>query len=809
MTDDTLFDEDDREIAIEQMNHFLALLGEDDLHEIRPVPYASPGSFWATPRDFPRLVPTLMEMNRAGVNPYFGVNPRRAKGCTKGADSLPGFVLVADFDEGITLEVAKARITAKGLPPATAIVSTSPDHWHAYWRLDARLADLATFKRHQQALADILGTCQAVTSFQQVMRLPGPFCNVKPDRPGRPRVRLVECDPNRIYPASLFPLAAPEPAYQTVPLEQLAIVIEKGSLSDATRALIEHGQTINGKGRRASIFEAARDMHGRAWDLSAATAVLTAVGEKLGLEADDVADIPRQVKNAFATPATPGFAVAEAASIDFEASAPREAVAEDVEYLEDLEAIPLPEPTRLPDRPELFLRHGVIGHFMARVEAETEAHPVALGTALVAAVGNCIGRGPFTMVGRTPHRANLNVCITGNTASARKGTGADIIADCMKPADEYWATYCQSPNLVSGEGVVDALRDRVVKLVPTKGGGPDDFEEVVIDPGVTDKRLLITCSELAAVLKAANRENSTLSQMLREFWDGKTVRTMAKNAARTATDPHLSIVAHVTRQELLRVAKASDIFGGLMNRFVFVLSERVRLLPHGGDLDDLGTIPNRLLDIIDRARTVGRMSRSPAADRLWEAAYPELTTPTGSELLVAILRRGDAQVLRLSMLMALVAGRSVIEEADVAAALDLWRYSAASATAIFGGVEDALFHRVAEAIAAEPGITRTKLYRRLGRSCGAAALVEALGRVQAAGLARVEKMQTAGRPGERWYPDEPMSKKRKKVTKPSAETLGQAAADLLDPSCTSCPPSAAAPSPAWDPTNLSPGRYSI
>jgi len=803
MADDITFTNEEREIATEQMNHFLALLGEDDLHEIRPVPYASPGSFWAMPRDFVRLVPTLMEMNRAGVNPYFSVNPRREKGCTKGADSLPGFLLVADFDEGITLEAAKARIVAKGLPPATAIVSTSPDHWHAYWRLEARLADLPTFKRHQQALADILGTCQAVTSFQQVMRLPGPFCNVKPDRPSHPRVRLVECDPNRIYPASLFPLADAEPPIPTVPLEELAIVIEKGSLSDAARALIERGETINGKGRRASIFEVARDMHGRAWEMQAATTVLSAVGAKLGLEPDDVADIPRQVKNAFATPATPGYAAAEAATIDFEASGPREAVADEgEEYLEDLEAMPLPELPQLPPRPDLFLRHGVIGHFMRIVEPETEAHPVALGAALVAAVGNCIGRGPFTMVGRTPHRANLFVCVTGNTASARKGTGADIIADCMKPADEYWATYCQSPNLVSGEGVIDALRDRVVKLVPKKGGPPDDFEEVVVDPGVDDKRLLITCSELAAVLKAASRECNTLSQILRELWDGKTCRTLAKNCARTATDPHLSIVAHVTRQELLRVAKASDIFGGLMNRFVFVLSERVRLLPHGGNLDDLGAIPSRIADTIDHGRTVGRMSRSPAADRLWETAYPELTTPTGSELLVAILRRGDAQVLRLSMLTALVAGRAVIEEDDVAAALDLWRYSAASATAIFGGVEDALFNRVAEAIAATPGITRSRLHERLGWKLGSAQLVETLGRVQAAGAARCDKEKTAGRPVERWYPVSRQEKEKQE--KPPA-----GADDLFPPFPNPVTTPAGAPPSSWDPSNLSPGRYSI
>ncbi|MFM8414229.1 MAG: hypothetical protein ACKOCX_05840, partial [Planctomycetota bacterium] len=105
--------------------------------------------------------------------------------------------------------------------------------------------------------------------------------------------------------------------------------------------------------------------------------------------------------------------------------------------------------------------------------------------------------------------------------------------------------------------------------MPKKGGGPDEFETVVVDPGVEDKRLLITCAELVSAFKAGNRENSVLSQTLREAWDGKTLRTMAKNAARTATDPHLSIIGHATRHELVKVARESDIFGGTYNRFLF------------------------------------------------------------------------------------------------------------------------------------------------------------------------------------------------------------------------------------------------
>ena len=804
MADGSGFTPDEIEVETERLRLFVeGVLEPGEWYEIRPVPWAAPGSVWATPDRFADAVAGLMEWNRNCVNPYFSINPRRENGARTGEGTLPGSLVVADFDAGMPLAEVHARLADANLPKPTAIVETSPEHWHCYWRLEQRLPDLATHKRIQRALANVLGSCPNVCSHQQVMRLPGPFCNVKPDRPAKPRVRIIDCDPNRMYATREFPIADPEPTYTLVPLEDLAVQIQAGSMGDATRLLVEAGTLFTGRGRRASIFEAARDLHGRGWSLDDATAVLVAVGAKLGLEPDDLDDVPRQVKNAFTKPASPGYAAAEVASIDFEASG---SVEDD--YNAELEALPLPLPPVLPPRPELALTHGVIGEFMRRVEYETEAHPVALAGTLLAAIGNCIGRSPHAIVGRTAHYANLFVGIVGNTGAGRKGTGGDIVAACMRFADETWATWSQSPNLVSGEGVIDALRDPVVKMVARKGGGPDDFEPTTVDPGVPDKRLLITCPELASALKAGNRENSILSQTLREAWDGKTLRTMAKNCARTATDPHLSIVGHVTRQELVKVARESDIYGGTYNRFVFLLSDRARLLPHGGDLDDLGMVPARIGDVIEFARGVGRMRRSSQADRLWEQVYHELTTPVGSDLLAAVLSRGEAQTLRLSLLMALAAKRATIEVDDLAAALDLWRYSVASARVVFGQVHDPLFEKIVSAVQTSPGITRTGLHKRLGWKLGSAELVSALARVKAAGAIHDERLDTGGRPSERWMPGAAVEEKQEKGDKPPA-SLPADPFPTFSPFSSQPSPEPAAPAAVWDPESLAPGRYTL
>ena len=768
MSDGTDFTPDEIECATEQMWHFLgAVLESDALYEIRPVPRkVGTTAMWLTPERFRRVVGKLMIFNRVGSNVYFSINPRGTKG-SKNEHTLPGSVVVADFDEPVELEAAKARIAAANLPLPTAIVSTSPGHWHMYWRLDARLPDLATHKRIQQGLADKLGTCPNVCSHQQVMRLPGPFCNLKPDRPSHPRVLLVECDPNRIYPASLFPMADQLPEVVPVPLEELAIKIEKGSLSDASRALIETSTLFEHSGRRTSIFKAARDMNARGWTSADATDVLVATGAKLGLEREDVADIPRQVRNAFGRPSVPGYAAAETIYLDVEASAaPRVTADMASEYDADLEALPLPLPPPMPPLPELALSHGIIGMFMDRVEEQTEAHPVALGVSFIAAFGNCVGRNPHAIVGRTRHGINLFTVVVGNTGTGRKGTGGDIVTDVVRYADAHWADSCQSPNLVSGEGVVDAVRDTVTKLVPKKGGGVGDVEEVVLDWGVDDKRLLITCTEFASALHACRRENSVLSQTLREAWDGKALRTMAKNAARTATDPHLSIIAHVTRQELMRSVREADIFGGLFNRFLFVMSERARLLPHGGDLDDLSGILEPIKARIEYARSVGRMVRSEAADTLWEREYPRLTTVTGSDIVAAVLSRGEAQVLRLSMLMALAAGHATVEVEDLEAALDLWRYSEASARGVFAGDHDALFSRLVDLIRENPGVSRSGLHKKVGWKVAASNFLGTLSRIQAVGLARREQVKTGGRPTEKWFPANPRGEEEKQEKVP-------------------------------------------
>ena len=66
-----------------------------------------------------------------------------------------------------------------------------------------------------------------------------------------------------------------------------------------------------------------------------------------------------------------------------------------------------------------------------------------------------------------------------------------------------------------------AVRDEIRKTVPIKQGGRViDYEEVIEDKGIDDKRLLVTESEFARPLQAIRREGNTLSAVVREAWGG-------------------------------------------------------------------------------------------------------------------------------------------------------------------------------------------------------------------------------------------------------------------------------------------------
>jgi hypothetical protein len=77
----------------------------------------------------------------------------------------------------------------------------------------------------------------------------------------------------------------------------------------------------------------------------------------------------------------------------------------------------------------------------------------------------------------------------------------------------------------------------------------------------------------------------TASTVLRNAWDGKTLQVITKHDPARASTAHVSIIGHITADELLRHISATEAANGFLNRFLLIAVRRARLLPEGGHLD--------------------------------------------------------------------------------------------------------------------------------------------------------------------------------------------------------------------------------
>jgi hypothetical protein len=434
---------------------------------------------------------------------------------------------------------------------------------------------------------------------------------------------------------------------------------------------------------------------------------------------------------------------------------------------EDIESLPMPAPEPWPALDPQAL-YGLAGDIVRTFEPQTEADPVAILGQLLVAYGNAVGHTPYFQVEGDKHFLNLFLLTIGKSSKGRKGTGWGRAKQMMVFSDNDWTNKCIRSGLVSGEGLIYFVRDPVEQ--------ENEDGEMVVTPGVSDKRMLVVETEFGQVLRILKREGNTLSGFIRQAWDTGDLSTMAKNSPTRATGAHISVIGHVTTPELQKYLDQTELFNGFANRFLWLLVRRSKLLPEGGRPLDLSALGNRLRYALTEARKVGAMRRNDKARSLWCEVYPDLTGER-SGLCGAVTGRAEAQVLRLSMLYALLDGSSEIDEPHLRAALAFWRYADLSAQLIFGAeAEDPLVARVLEKIRAAPdGLTRSELRDAFHRNVLAKDLLAALAKLRDRGEITDEKDEsTGGRPAQRWRLRD--NANTRKV--PSAGTTGEANPDL-------------------------------
>jgi hypothetical protein len=242
--------------------------------------------------------------------------------------------------------------------------------------------------------------------------------------------------------------------------------------------------------------------------------------------------------------------------------------------------------------------------------------------------------------------------------------------------------------------------------------------------------------------------------ILRDAWDTGDLRTLIKNNPARATDAHVSVVGHITEEELKRELNECQLFNGFANRFLWLVAKRSNILPEGGQLPaEFDQLAFELKQIVEEAKKIGQMKRDGEARAHWHAIYPDLSAERVG-MVGAATSRAEAQVLRLSMIYALSDASAEIRLPHLKAALAFWEYSAASATYIFGDrLADLNAQKILEALKNQPaGMTRNEILDGVfKRHINKQALVVAFKTLESLGLVSRETEQTGGRPLERWF----------------------------------------------------------
>lgn len=397
--------------------------------------------------------------------------------------------------------------------------------------------------------------------------------------------------------------------------------------------------------------------------------------------------------------------------------------------------------------------YGLAGDFVRAVEPESEADPVAILGQFLVLFGNCAGRSPYYRIEADKHHANLNLVTVGDTSSGRKGVALNRARQPFATADEQWEATRVKGGLSSAEGLIWQVHDPIYKDVRDKE--TKAVTSVMVDLGIGDKRFCAAETEFAGVLRQFERDGNNLSGLIRDAFDKGNLESLTKNSPAKATGAHISILGHITKDELLRYLDTTEAANGLGNRFIWLCVARSKYLPDGGQPVDLTTITTRLADALAFARTTELMTRDDEARTLWYAVYRPLSEGKPG-LLGAMIARAAPIVVRLSMIYALLDCSNVIRKEHLTAAIALWDYAEASARYIFGdALGDAVADEILGALRRSPsGLTRTQISEALGRNQKADRINRALALIERNGLARC--IQEGGGPGngapvERWF----------------------------------------------------------
>jgi len=326
--------------------------------------------------------------------------------------------------------------------------------------------------------------------------------------------------------------------------------------------------------------------------------------------------------------------------------------------------------------------YGVAGDLVREVSPLTEADPAALLIQFLAGIGTVFGRGPHFVVSSTRHGCNLFACVVAPTGDG-KGLGMDIVTHVLTLADASFRERILT-SFPSGESIPWNVRGDMVKRERNrspKQGEPEFFEHV--EPGVSDHRLLIRYSEFAECLQAMKKQDNTLSQVLRNAFDGSDLSTNGKTSACRADIHHIGFLAGITKTECKELMTTSLLSNGFVNRYIWIVSKSTRDIANPPPLTVPDSILERIRDAVAFAEKERVMEFDEQAERAYQVVYPVLKNRPENYVGQAT-SRARVQVRRMAMVFAVLDCSFAIRIEHLRAALAVWQFAEESASYLFG-----------------------------------------------------------------------------------------------------------------------------
>lgn len=323
--------------------------------------------------------------------------------------------------------------------------------------------------------------------------------------------------------------------------------------------------------------------------------------------------------------------------------------------------------------------HGLVGEVAMALSETSGADPAAVLVSFLTLLGNAAGPQPHAWFGGAEHPARLFAVLVGDAATGRKGTAFGAVERLFTEADPEWAEDRMLYGLQSAEAMIDRVEDQRSR----------------------DCRLMIVETEFGRLVETMAR-TGTLSAQLRNAWDGRVLQRSTTRFTRRASRAHISMLAMITPEELLRHHRRLAQAGGLESRILYVYTAPLRdISPFTRAAEHVG-LAGRVREVLEASREAV-MSRADPISRYLLALrgiQPRAELPVGPEVAGAwetarsalpqpgdgfrgLHSRAESQVIRLAAAYAIADQSPVIAAAHVEAALALVSYCARSAEVVF------------------------------------------------------------------------------------------------------------------------------